>query len=275
MINIRDFGAVGDGITLDTAAVQKALDCCKKNGGTVVVPGGKTYKIGTIQIYSNTELYLESGAVLKQSDRIEDLRSISIVDKSNNETDIPSYINCEYNGKPAHYFIYATGENIRITGYGAIDGNESIYYGTETRYHIEGAWYPRTPLLYIENVDHFTITGVTLQNSAFWTLHMVGCRDVLVDGIRILITPGMVELGDKEVEYNHKFGNYAADCCDYILLVGRRHTEPIREGVLEKGFPEEKCLVFDKLEEAVSYAYAIKGQGHKYILLENDLTDNY
>ena len=104
MINIRDFGAVGDGITLDTAAVQKALDCCKKNGGTVVVPGGKTYKIGTIQIYSNTELYLESGAVLKQSDRIEDLRSISIVDKSNNETDIPSYINCEYNGKPAHYF---------------------------------------------------------------------------------------------------------------------------------------------------------------------------
>ena len=275
MINIRDFGAVGDGITLDTAAVQKALDCCKKNGGTVVVPGGKTYKIGTIQIYSNTELYLESGAVLKQSDRIEDLRSISIVDKSNNETDIPSYINCEYNGKPAHYFIYATGENIRITGYGAIDGNESIYYGTETRYHIEGAWYPRTPLLYIENVDHFTITGVTLQNSAFWTLHMVGCRDVLVDGIRILITPGMVELGDKEAEYNHKFGNYAADCCDYILLVGRRHTEPIREGVLEKGFPEEKCLVFDKLEEAVSYAYAIKGQGHKYILLENDLTDNY
>ena len=144
-----NFGAVGDGITLDTAAVQKALDCCKKNGGTVVVPGGKTYKIGTIQIYSNTELYLESGAVLKQSDRIEDLRSISIVDKSNNETDIPSYINCEYNGKPAHYFIYATGENIRITGYGAIDGNESIYYGTETRYHIEGAWYPRTPLLYI------------------------------------------------------------------------------------------------------------------------------
>ena len=97
----------------------------------------------------------------------------------------------------------------------------------------------------------------------------------MFDGIRILITPGMVELGDKEAEYNHKFGNYAAECCDYILLVGRRHTEPIREGVLEKGFPEEKCLVFDKLEEAVSYAYAIKGQGHKYILLENDLTDNY
>lgn len=97
----------------------------------------------------------------------------------------------------------------------------------------------------------------------------------MFDGIRILITPGMVELGDKEEEYNFKFGTYAADCCDYILLVGRKHTEPIKKGVLSKGFPEEKCLVYEKLEDAVSYAYAIKGQGHKYILLENDLPDNY
>lgn len=97
----------------------------------------------------------------------------------------------------------------------------------------------------------------------------------MFDGIRILITPGMVELGEQEAEYNYKFGTYAADCCDYILLVGRKHTEPIREGVLSKGFPEQKCLVYDKLEEAISYAYTIKGQGHKYILLENDLPDNY
>ena len=97
----------------------------------------------------------------------------------------------------------------------------------------------------------------------------------MFDGIRILITPGMVELGEKEAEYNRQFGVYAADCCDYILLVGRKHTEPIRDGALSKGFPPEKCLVYDRLEDAVSYAYAIKGQGHKYILLENDLPDNY
>lgn len=97
----------------------------------------------------------------------------------------------------------------------------------------------------------------------------------MFDGIRILITPGMVELGEKEEEYNYKFGTYAADCCDFILLVGKKRAVPIKEGVLSKGFPEEKCLVFDKLEDAVSYAYAIKGQGHKYILLENDLPDNY
>ena len=97
----------------------------------------------------------------------------------------------------------------------------------------------------------------------------------MFDGIRILITPGMVELGDKEEEYNYKFGTYAADCCDYILLVGRKHTVPIREGILSKGFDESKVMVYDRLEEAMAYAYTIKGQGHKYILLENDLPDNY
>jgi len=97
----------------------------------------------------------------------------------------------------------------------------------------------------------------------------------MFDGIRILVTPGMVELGAKEDEYNYKFGTYAADCCDYILIVGKKNRESIRKGVLDKGFPEEKCICVDKLEDAMTYAYSIKGQGHKYVLLENDLPDNY
>jgi UDP-N-acetylmuramoyl-tripeptide--D-alanyl-D-alanine ligase len=97
----------------------------------------------------------------------------------------------------------------------------------------------------------------------------------MFDGIRILITPGMVELGDREEEYNFKFGTYAAKCCDHILLVGKKRTKPIYDGVLSEGFSKDKLKAFDKLEEALSYAYEIKGSGHKYILLENDLPDNY
>jgi UDP-N-acetylmuramoyl-tripeptide--D-alanyl-D-alanine ligase len=97
----------------------------------------------------------------------------------------------------------------------------------------------------------------------------------LFDGMRILITPGMVELGEDEAEYNRKFGTYAAGCCDRIFLVGRKHTEPIREGILEKGFPEEHIEVFDRVEDAISRAYAVRTEQHKYILLENDLPDNY
>ena len=97
----------------------------------------------------------------------------------------------------------------------------------------------------------------------------------LFDGMRILITPGMVELGEDEAEYNRKFGTYAADCCDRIFLVGEKHTEPIKQGILEKGFPEKHIEVFDRVEDAISRAYAVKTDQHKYILLENDLPDNY
>ena len=101
--------------------------------------------------------------------------------------DVPSYVNCEYAGKPANYFLFAAGaENIRITGYGTIDGTEEIYYGETSPNFIDGAWYPRTPLIFLENIRHLTVEHVTLTRSGFWTLHMVGCEDVLVDGIRVL-----------------------------------------------------------------------------------------
>lgn len=97
----------------------------------------------------------------------------------------------------------------------------------------------------------------------------------MFDGVRILVTPGMVELGAEEERYNYEFGAYAAACCDYIALVGKKHTEPIRKGIQDSGFSMEKCRTVEKLEEALTWAYAIKDQDHKYILLENDLPDNY
>lgn len=121
--------------------------------------------------------------------------------------------------------------------------------------------------------------GVTIIDDAY-NSNPIGSKAAvetlaLFDGIRILITPGMVELGEDEAEYNRKFGTYAAECCDWILLVGEKHTEPIREGIMSKGFPEGKCRTFSKVEEAIDYAYKIRGDEHKYILLENDLPDNY
>lgn len=141
----------------------------------------------------------------------------------------------------------------------------------------------RVPVRRIQPVEHrmqmLERGEVTIIDDAY-NSNPVGSKAAvetlkMFDGIRILITPGMVELGEKEDEYNYKFGTYAAKCCDYILLVGRKHVEPIKNGVLSEGFAENKCRTFDKLEDAMNYAYAIKGEGHKYILLENDLPDNY
>lgn len=222
MINVLDYGAVGDGKNLDSIAIQKAIDdCSESGGGRVYLPGGKVYKSGSIILKSNVELYIENGSVIKGSDDMADYKDFGDITKRNGDGGVPSYINCEYNGKPANFFIYACGgENIRITGGGSIDGNEEIYYGEQTQYHIEGAYYPRTPLLFIENVEHFTIADVTLKKSAYWTLHMVGCRDVLVDSIRILNNMKMANCDGIDPDHcqNVRITNCHIECADDCIV---------------------------------------------------------
>ena len=98
----------------------------------------------------------------------------------------------------------------------------------------------------------------------------------LFKGFRILVTPGMVELGEKMEECNRTFGKQAAKACDYAILVGKRQAEPILQGLLEGGFPKEKIYVAETIGEAISVAYSLPTGGEKpIILLENDLPDNY
>ena len=96
----------------------------------------------------------------------------------------------------------------------------------------------------------------------------------MFDGLKILVTPGMVELGEKEYEYNKEFGKQAAACCDYIVLVGKKRALPLADGVREQGFDEEKLYIAESLNDAMSYVYAIRAEKEKYVLLENDLPDN-
>ena len=93
-------------------------------------------------------------------------------------------------------------------------------------------------------------------------------------GKKFLITPGMVELGEKEYEENKKFGAEAAAACDYIALVGEKQTQPIKEGILEAGFPEDHLFVAANLNDANTYVYGKMEKGD-YVLYENDLPDTY
>lgn len=93
--------------------------------------------------------------------------------------------------------------------------------------------------------------------------------------LRILMTPGMVELGEKQYDENKEVGIYAADKCDYAVLVGKEQTKPIQDGLLEAGFPQGKMILVDSLQEAFQMVNAIPNEKQKVILIENDLPDNY
>ena len=98
----------------------------------------------------------------------------------------------------------------------------------------------------------------------------------LFEGYKILVTPGMVELGSKQDELNREFGSNAAAVCDYVVLVGEKQAVPIKAGLLDKNYDESKIYVASNINEALSHVYALNSQGKKKIvLLENDLPDNY
>ncbi len=98
----------------------------------------------------------------------------------------------------------------------------------------------------------------------------------LFEGYKILVTPGMVELGEKQDELNREFGRNAAPVCDYVVLVGAKQAVPIKAGLLDESYPEEKIFVAANINEALSHVYALNSKGRKkIILLENDLPDNY
>ena len=91
---------------------------------------------------------------------------------------------------------------------------------------------------------------------------------------RILITPGIVDLGDKAVEINQELGRNAADSADFVILVGAQQTVPIYNGLREKGYPEANIYIAKNLQDGLSKMNQIMTKD-SVILLENDLPDNY
>ena len=121
-------------------------------------------------------------------------------------------------------------------------------------------------------------TGVTIIDDAF-NSNPMGAQAALrvlreFEGRRIIITPGMVELGEGEDVFNHEFGLMMADCVDVAILVGKKHTSPIARGLKEAGFPQENLHVVSTLDEATAILRQI-GRPGDVALFENDLPDNY
>ena len=92
---------------------------------------------------------------------------------------------------------------------------------------------------------------------------------------KIIVTPGMVELGSDSDRFNKTLGADASAVCDYIFLVGSFGSEIIKSGALEAGYPEDKIFIYARVEDAINAARVIPSDLPRAILLENDLPDNY
>jgi polygalacturonase len=198
MINVRDFGVVGDGAKDTTAAFEKAIDkCSKDNGQTVIIPAGK-YLTGPIHLKSNIRLHLEKDAVILLGDNLNDWPAV----KSRWEG-----VEC-YGYSPCIYG--ANLSNVSITGEGTIDGNGQAWWSEFKKRKTQGQTQPvsardkefaqlnkntdlsdcggggissfffRPPLIQFNNCRDVLLDGFTTCNSPFWNTHLLYCSNVTV-----------------------------------------------------------------------------------------------
>lgn len=95
------------------------------------------------------------------------------------------------------------------------------------------------------------------------------------EGQKIIITPGMIELGALQDACNEELGKNAAEVCDYIFLVGEKQTQSIQKGVKQAGFPTDRLRIFSRVEDAIHTAQSLPGAQRNVILIENDLPDTF
>src|SRR3972149_5491789 len=163
VFNVLKYGAVGDGETLDTDAIQKAIDEAAKtgNGSQVLVPAGHKYLIGTLELKSNIDFHLKGDAELLISINQED-----------------------YSGEAA---IIANGDNeLNISGPGSINGRALEFmsqYDKPREIWIPKNWRPK--LFILTKCTDLKVLNITINKAPQWSLHLLGCENVLVDGIKI------------------------------------------------------------------------------------------
>ena len=142
----------------------------------------------------------------------------------------------------------------------------------------------RTAIANVEPVPHrLQLTAsegnVTIIDDSF-NSNPVGAKaalEVLTEiqgGKKVLVTPGMVELGEREYEENKRLGEHAADVCDLVILVGPKRTTPILDGLKAVQYPSQRIIVALNLEE-VKQHLATQLQAGDVVLFENDLPDSY
>ena len=177
-LTVTDFGAVGDGQTLNTESIQKAIDeAANKGGGVVIIPKGR-FLTGALFFKPGTHLHVSEGGMLLGSD---DITNFPIM---------PSRME----GRSIDYFpavVNAYGvDGFSITGKGTIDGNGLKYWEAFWQRRAENPKctnleVSRPRLVFIQNSKNVQLQDVKLHNSGFWTTHLYRCSNVKLLNLHI------------------------------------------------------------------------------------------
>ncbi|CAG0936499.1 Polygalacturonase [Thermoflexales bacterium] len=171
VFNVRAYGALGDGQTLDTAAIQAAIDACYQQGGGTVTVSAGNFVTGSIALRDNITLNLEAGAVLLGS---EDLNDYPILNGRWEGAEQPTY---------ASLITGTQLQNIAVVGRGTIDGRGAQWWRRFTDKTLE---YARPRLIAFTNCTNVLIEGITAINSPSWTINPVRCENVTIHRVSII-----------------------------------------------------------------------------------------
>jgi len=248
-IDIRDYGAVGDGVTLNTKAFAKAIAACaKKGGGRVLVPAG-IWLSGPIHLKSKINLHVQKGAELRFSDKFSDYLPVVFTRWEGLEC---------YNYSP---LIYAKDcKNIAITGSGKLNGQGQKWWnwkaiqkpgairlynmacdGVAVKKRVLGTEKDALRPAFIEavNCKNFLVEGITIGSGPMWTLHPLYCDNVLIRKVNIITrgvnNDGLIIDSTRNVLIEDCYFDTGDDCV--VLKSG------LNEDGWRVGRPTEKVVV--------------------------------
>ena len=200
----RAYGARGDGVSNDTAAIQAAIDGCERQGGGTVRLIAGTYLSAPIVLKSNITLQLEKGATLLGSADHGDYPAMTMF----HLPDLQPLVSA------------ANATNVAITGEGVIDGNGESWWkeAREIKDHgILGTGHPRPDLIIFDHCKHVRVEGVTIQNSPMWQLVPYYSYDVVIRNIKVLApsnspnTDAIDPFSSSNVVIDHVFADVGDD----------------------------------------------------------------
>lgn len=246
-LNVKDFGAKGDGVNDDTKFIQAAILSCPKDS-RVLIPRG-TYRITSLFLKSNLNLELAEGAELKADTDRNAYPKFPALIESYDETD--EYNLGTWEGNPLPMFAgIITGisvENVRIYGKGTINGNASKENWWHNPKVMVGAFRPR--LFFISHCKNITLQGVKFCNSPSWTLHPYFSDDLKFYNLTVENpsdspnTDGLDPESCKNVEIAGIRFSLGDDCIAVKsgkIYMGKKHKTPsenlhIRQCLMENG----------------------------------------